>query len=96
MMRFGCAVDERRMRMSRLIGVAGSNPSCRGFRPEPKDSQLEGARSIAVVPVAAHDSLADKAVKRIADTRSASRAEEPFGNGAIITSAEKPACCGRH
>lgn len=96
MVGFGCALDERRMRISGLIGVAGSNPSCGSFRPEPKDSQLEGARSIAVDPVAAHALLANVAVERSAAARSASRAEVPFGNGAFITSAEKLACCGRH
>jgi hypothetical protein len=77
------------------MGVPGSSPSCGSFRPEPEASQLEGARSIAVDPVAADASVPDKAGKRIA-ARSLSGAEGPLANGAFIASADKLACCGRH
>ena len=92
----GCAVDERRRRMSGLMGIAGPNPSCGSFRPEPDDSQLEPGLSISVDPIAAQASTAGKADKRIAATASVGRADEPFGNGTVITSVETPACCARH
>lgn len=96
MVSFGCALDETRMRMSGLIGAAGSNPSCGSVRPDPKDSQLERARSIVVGPVAAHASLANVAAERITAARNPGRAEEPFGDGTFITGAETLGCRGRH
>jgi hypothetical protein len=91
------ALDERRMRSWCLLGAPRSSCSYGSSRPEPEDSHgVEGASGIEVEPVAVQAGAVKEAVNRIAAAKNASRADEPFGNGALITSAETRAGCGRH
>jgi hypothetical protein len=84
---FSGTIGETRIRGS--IGVRAPNSPCGSCRLEPKDSQLEGARSIEVGLVAASAGVANSAGSKIV--------VRPFIKIvlALTTNSEELACCAR-
>lgn len=76
------------------FGVLASSPSCGSLRSEPKESQVDGARSIDVDLVAANADVTKSASIRIAASPLI-RAELARSRSELTANSETLACCAR-